>query len=119
LERKLKPHEDVPGELTQVLDEMQARDFINDGRAIDSVINHRARKVGGARLKQELAAKGLGGEAVALALAALKDSELDRAHAVWLHKFGQRPQDPREHAKQTRFLLSRGFAAEVVSQVLR
>lgn len=119
LERKLKSHEDVPGELAQALDDLQARDFINDGRAIESVINHRARKVGGARLKQELAAKGLGGEAVALALAALKDSELDRARAVWLHKFGQRPQDPREHAKQTRFLLNRGFAAEVVSQVLR
>jgi regulatory protein len=119
LERKLAPHEDVPGELAQALDELQARDFINDGRVIESVINHRAGKLGAARLKQALAAKGLGGEAVAQALAALKDSELERAREVWQKKFGEPAQDPREHAKQARFLLARGFAAEVVSKLLR
>ena len=119
LERKLAAHETTPGELAQALDDLQARDFINDGRAIESVINHRASKLGAARLKQELAAKGLGGEAVAQALAALKDSELDRAREVWQKKFGEPAQDPRERAKQARFLLTRGFAAEVVSRVLR
>jgi len=38
---------------------------------------------------------------------------------VWLKKFGQPAQDPRERAKQARFLLTRGFSADVVSQVLR
>ncbi|MDP4622990.1 MAG: recombination regulator RecX [Hydrogenophaga sp.] len=119
LERKLAAHETTPGELAQALDDLQARDFINDGRAIESVINHRASKLGAARLKQELAAKGLGGEAVAQALAALKDSELDRAREVWQKKFGEPAQDPRERAKQARFLLTRGFTADVVSRVLR
>ena len=119
LERKLAAHETTPGELAQALDDLQARDFINDGRAIESVINHRASKLGAARLKQELVAKGLGGEAVAQALAALKDSELDRAREVWQKKFGEPAQDPRERAKQARFLLTRGFTADVVSRVLR
>ena len=119
LERKLAAHEEVPGELAQALDELQARDFINDGRVIESVINHRAGKLGAARLKQELAAKGLGGEAVAQALAALKDTELERAREVWHKKFGELAQDPRERAKQVRFLLTRGFAAEVVSKLVR
>ena len=119
LERKLATHEEVPGELAQALDELQARDFINDGRVIESVINHRADKLGAARLKQELAAKGLGGEAVTQALAALKDSELERAREVWQKKFGEPAQDPRERAKQARFLLTRGFAAEVVSKLVR
>lgn len=119
LERKLQAHESTPGELAKALDELQARDFINDGRVIDSVINHRSGKLGGARLKQELAAKGLSGEAVANALASIKDSELERARAVWLKKFGEPTQDPRERAKQARFLLTRGFPAEVVSKVLR
>ena len=119
LERKLAAHETTPGELAQALDELQARDFINGGRAIESVINHRASKLGAARLKQELAAKGLGGEAVAQALAALKDSELERAREVWQKKFGEPAQDPRERAKQARFLLTRGFAAEVVSKLVR
>jgi regulatory protein len=119
LERKLAAHETTPGELAQALDDLQARDFINEGRVIESVINHRASKLGAVRLKQELAAKGLGGEAVAQALAALKDTELERAREVWQKKFGEPAQDPRERAKQARFLLTRGFAAEVVSKLVR
>lgn len=119
LERKLAAHETAPGELAQALDDLQARDFINDGRVIESVINHRSARFGGARLKQELAAKGLRGEAVVEALAALKDSELERARGVWQKKFGEPAQDPREHAKQVRFLLTRGFTSEVVGRVLR
>jgi regulatory protein len=119
LERKLAPHEQEPGELAKALDELQARDFINDGRAIESVVHRRAGKLGAARVKQELAAKGLSGEAVAEAMARLKDSELDRAREVWRKKFGTAPQDAQERSKQVRFLITRGFAAEVVRRVVQ
>ena len=119
LERKLTAHEDVPGELAKALDELQARDFINDGRAIESVIHRRAGKLGAARVKQELAAKGLSGEAVAEAMAQLKDTELDRAREVWRKKFGTPAQDAQERSKQIRFLITRGFAAEVVRRVVQ
>jgi regulatory protein len=118
LERKLAPHEEVPGELAKALDELQARDFINDGRAVDSVINRRSGKLGSARIQQELAAKGLSGEAVAQAMASLKESELSRAQEVWRKKFGTAPQDPQAKAKQMRFLLSRGFPSEVVRRTV-
>jgi regulatory protein len=118
LERKLAQHEEVPGELATALDELQARDFINDGRAVDSVVNRRSGKLGSARIKQELAAKGLSGEAVAEAMANLKDSELSRAQEVWRKKFGTAPQEPQEKAKQMRFLLSRGFPSEVVRRTV-
>ena len=119
LERKLAQHEEVPGELAKALDELQARDFINDGRAINSLVNRRAGKLGSARIKQELALKGLSGEAVAEALAGLKDTEFSRAHEVWRKKFGSPPQDPQEKAKQLRFLITRGFNAEVVRRVVK
>ena len=119
LERKLAAHEEVPGELAKALDELQARDFINDGRAIESVIHRRAGKLGSARLKQELAAKGLSSEAVAEAMAQLKDTELDRAREVWRKKFGTPPQDAQERSKQIRFLITRGFAGEVVRRVVQ
>ena len=118
LERKLAQHEEVPGELAKALDELQARDFINDGRAVDSVVNRRSGKLGNARIKQELAAKGLSGEAVAEAMADLKDSEPRRALEVWQKKFGCAPEDPQARAKQMRFLLSRGFNAEVVRRTV-
>jgi regulatory protein len=118
LERKLAPHEQEPGELAKALDELQARDFINDGRAIESVIHRRSGKLGAARIKQELAAKGLKGEAVTEAMAQLKTTELDRAKEVWRKKFGTQAQDPQERSKQLRFLITRGFAAEVVRRVV-
>ena len=118
LERKLAAHEQVPGELAKALDELQARDFINDGRAVESVVHRRAAKLGGARIKQELAAKGLSGEAVVEALAQLKATELDRAQEVWQKKFGSAPSDPQARAKQIRFLISRGFGAEVVRRIV-
>jgi regulatory protein len=118
LERKLAQHEEVPGELAKALDELQARDFINDGRAVDSVVHRRSGKLGNARIKQELAAKGLSGEAVAEAMADLKDSEPRRAQEVWQKKFGCAPQDPQARAQQMRFLLSRGFNAEVVRRTV-
>ncbi len=118
LERKLAPHEEEPGDLAKALDELQARDFINDGRAIESVVHRRAGKWGAAKVKQELTAKGLTGEAVAQALAGLKDTELRRAQEVWRKKFGSPAPDPQTRAKHMRFLLTRGFSAEVVRQVV-
>ena len=118
LERKLAQHEEVPGELSKALDELQARDFINDGRAVDSLVNRRAGKLGSARIQQELAAKGLSGEAVAEALENLKDTEFSRAHEVWRKKFGSPAQDPQARAKHMRFLITRGFSAEVVRRVV-
>ena len=119
LERKLAPHEEVPGELAKALDDLQARDFINAGRAVDSVVNPRSGKLGSARIQQELAQKGLSGEAVAEALEGLKETELGRAQAVWRKKFDAPPQDPQERAKQMRFLMTRGFNAEVVRRVVK
>ena len=119
LERKLAQHEQVPGELAKALDELQARDFINDDRAMESVVHRRSGKLGAARVKQELAAKGLSGEAVAQAMAALKETELPRAQEVWRKKFGQAPINEAERAKQVRFLITRGFAAEIVRKVVK
>jgi regulatory protein len=119
LERKLATHEHVPGELAKALDELQARDFINEGRVVESVVHRRASKLGVARVRQELAAKGLSGEAVAAAMEGLRETELSRAREVWRKKFGRPPEDAAEKAKQMRFLLTRGFAAEVVRCVVQ
>ncbi|MDD0810940.1 recombination regulator RecX [Curvibacter sp. RS43] len=118
LERKLAPHEEVPGELAQALDELQARGFIDEQRVIESLLYRRASRLGAGRLRQELQAKGVQGEAVQQALAGLKDSELSRAQAVWAKRFDQLPTDAPTRAKQSRFLLTRGFSSEVVRRVL-
>ncbi len=118
LERKLRPFEEVPGELSQALDFLQAKDFINEQRVLESVVNRRASKLGASRVKQELQAKGLDPQAVSDALQGLRETELDRAREVWRKKFGQPALDANERARQMRFLLTRGFAAEAVRRVV-
>lgn len=117
LERKLAPHEAEPGQLASALDELQAKGLINPQRVLDSVVHRRSARFGAARIAQELAAKGLAPEAVAQALQDLQGSELDRARAIWTRKFHEPSAQPKEQARQIRFLLSRGFSAEVARKV--
>lgn len=118
LERKLASFEEVPGTLAQALDELQAKGFISEQRVIESVLHRRSAKLGTARIKQELQAKGLDPAAVSEAMAGLQATERARAHAVWRQKFGQAPVDAQAAARQMRFLAARGFAAEVIRRVV-
>ena len=53
------------------------------------------------------------------AMAPLAQSELERARALWLRRFGTAPSTPQERARQMRFLAGRGFDGEIVSRVVR
>lgn len=119
LERKLAAFEEVPGTLAQALDALQAKDFINEQRVVDSVVHRRAPRLGAGRVRQELERKGLDREAVASAVAALASTELARARDVWQKRFGGTAAvDATDRARQMRFLASRGFSGEVVRRVV-
>src|SRR5512140_3218127 len=118
LERKLAPHEQEPGELRRILDELQAKGFIDERRVVDSVLHRRAPRLGAARIRQELQAKGLAPDAIAEAVAGLQSTELQRAREVWRRKFDVMPTDAAQRAKQARFLAGPGFGGEVIRRVL-
>jgi regulatory protein len=121
LERKLAAHEEVPGQLAAVLDELQAKDFISQTRVIESVINRRQAKMGASRIKGELQRKGLDAEKVAEAMDGLKATELERAREVWRKKFDSKTDagtSPADKAKQMRFLAARGFGADAIRRVV-
>jgi regulatory protein len=118
LERKLAPHEEEPGQLAKVLDDLQAKDFISEHRVIESVINRRASRFGAARIRHELQGKGLQAEAVAAAVQSLKATEVERARGVWRKKFGAPAASATERGKQARFLAARGFGAEAIGRVV-
>ncbi|AOW15165.1 recombination regulator RecX [Hydrogenophaga crassostreae] len=119
LERKLRPHETEAGELAKALDDLQAKGFINEQRVLESVIFRRAPRLGVMRVRQELLAKGLAPEAIALAVGNLKATEVERAREVWRKKFGGPADDAQGRAKQMRFLSTRGFAAETIYKVVK
>jgi regulatory protein len=118
LQRKLSAHEAEPGELARALDELQAKGFINEDRVIESVVHRRAGKLGAARVRQELQAKGLDPQAVTQAVQALQGSEVERAREVWRKKFGHPAQDATERARQMRFLAARGFGGDTIRRVV-
>ena len=118
LERKLASHEEEPGQLARVLDELQAKDFINEQRVVDSVVHRRSARLGALRIRQELQAKGLDAQKVSDAVAGLKPSELARARDVWARKFDALPADAAERGRHGRFLAGRGFDGEVIRRVL-
>lgn len=118
LERKLAAHESEPGELARALDDLQAKGFIDERRVVESVLHRRASRLGAARVKQELQAKGVGAEAVATAVAGLQGSEFERARAVWRRKFTEPASDAPGRARQMRFLAARGFGGEVIRRVV-
>lgn len=119
LVRKLAAHETHEGELNRVLDELQAKSFINEARVVESVVYRRAPKLGASRVRQELLARGLSADDIAVALEGLQATEFERAREVWQRKFGEPAADASAYAKQVRFLVSRGFAPEVVRRVLK
>ena len=118
LEQKLKPHEETPGELAEALDFLAAKDFINEKRVAESVVNRRSTKLGAARVRQELMAKGLPADDIADAVQAMRGTEFERALVVWRKKFGAPPSDASERGKQVRFMVSRGFAPDVVRRIV-
>ena len=118
LERKLGRYEEEPGTLAQALDELQAKGYLDEQRAAESLVHRRAGQYGAIRLRQEMQDKGVARELIDQTLASVQDSELSRAREVWRRRFDAMPQTGPERAKQTRFLLARGFPGEVVRRVL-
>jgi regulatory protein len=118
LERKLQSFEEEPGQLDKALDDLQAKGFLDEQRAADSLAHRRGQKLGTARVVQEMRARGIESEAIDNATAQLKVTELERARQVWRKKFGEPAQDAAERGKQMRFLISRGFSSEVIRRVI-
>jgi regulatory protein len=116
---KLQPFAEGADELELLLDALEKRGWLSEARFVEQVTSVRRRRFGAARILHELREKGVSEAALAAAQSRLKSSEVETARAVWNKKFGRLPATLEERAKQSRFLASRGFSAEVVREVLR
>lgn len=120
LARKLRQR-GAAAELVDVaLEQLCEEGLLSDMRFLESFIRSRANGgYGPRRIRDELSQRGF---SRATAEQALSESEIDwqeNLHALWLRRFDGSPADPRERAKQARFLLQRGFAGEDVNRLLR
>jgi regulatory protein len=119
LQAKLRPFAEDPDDIEPLLDDLEKRGWLSEARFVEQLTTVRRRRFGAARILNELREKGVSDAALAAAQSQLKDSEVEAARAVWKKKFGRLPTTLEERAKQSRFLASRGFSAEVAHAVLK
>jgi regulatory protein len=119
LEKKLAPHAQSSEELDNVLDALEQRGFLSAARMVEQLVHIRQSKFGSRRIVHELREKGIPENLIAAALPNMRETEQDRAREVWRKRFNAKPADAKELGRQMRFLMRRGFATDVIRQVLR
>lgn len=118
LARKLAPHADSNEALGRLLDELAGRKQLSDERYAEARAHQLARKYGAARIVHDLKAKGVAGDAAERAATEARAGELERAQAILRRKYRDAAETPAKRAARARFLLGRGFSAEVVRRAL-
>jgi regulatory protein len=118
LEQRLAMHA-TRDEVCAVLDRLQRDRLQSDARFAEAFVAARKRRYGNARLRHDLRSRGVAEELIEQALSAPDEDELARATAIWRRKFDAPPTDARDYARQARFLHLRGFAQDMLRQILR
>jgi len=107
-------------EIDPVLDELERAGYLSDARFASAVVRQKSGGYSKRAIAHALREKGVAAPAAKEALAALDGAdELAQALALWQRRFGKAPADERQKARQVRFLVSRGYATNVVFRVLR
>ncbi|MBD9482178.1 recombination regulator RecX [Pseudomonas sp. PDM14] len=121
LTRKLRRRGAPPELIDGALDRLAEEGLLSEVRYLGSFISSRGRSgYGPLRIREELAQRGLGREAIEQALAEAGIDWAEQLRDVWQRKFGgQQPADMRERAQQSRFLSYRGFSLEQIGRLLR
>jgi len=118
LARKLRPYAEDPEQIETVLDDLQREGWLSDARFAQSLVHRRAPQRGTARVIQELKQYGLDADQVSELRDQLRATEYERALEAWRKRFGDKPADRTEYARQARFLAGRGFAHDVIRRIL-
>lgn len=118
LRARLLPYLAEGDDLEGLLDDLAARDWLNEARAAEHWVHSKQSRFGTQRVAHELRQRGISDGLISEVLPALRETELARAVAVWQRKFAALPLDAKEKARRIRFLQSRGFALEVVLKVV-
>lgn len=114
LQQKLSRKGIAVAQLNKVLDKLAAQSWLSDARFAEVYTHHRATQgYGPLRIRQELITRGVDKSIIEPILAELSTRWMVLAAKLRFKKFGSvLPQDLTTQAKQTQFLLYRGFSFE-------
>ena len=116
--KKLGAGEFDKADVEAAADWCHAQGFLNESRFAESTSRRLGAKYGVQRVAHTLRQKGVAEEQVSAMISTLKDSEQDRASALWSRKFGKVAESAEEKSKQIRYLQSRGFSFAIIKQVM-
>lgn len=114
LGRKLARYAEEGEDVEALLDFLEKNKWLSVERFSESLVHRKSARFGNSRILAELQTHGVSGEALDVIKAGLAEDETARACEVWRRKFGKVAGDPAERAKQTRFLLQRGFSQRAI-----
>ena len=106
------------GEVEAAADWCHEQGFLNESRFAEATSRRLGAKFGAQRVAHTLRQKGVAEDQVSAAVAMLKESEYDRARALWIRRFGIVAESADEKSKQIRYLQSRGFSFSIIKQVI-
>lgn len=119
LARKLAAH-GTPEEIAATLERLGELGLQADARFAEAWVRAKSARHGTARLRHELAQRGVERELIEAAIASeAGEDEIERARGVWRSRFGTAPADRAEWARQARFLHGRGFASATITKLLK
>ncbi|MDO5679281.1 MAG: recombination regulator RecX [Pelistega sp.] len=123
LRRKLAPYAESEEELEATMQRLQKENWQNDERFMRNFSQAKQARWGSAKVLHALASHKLEAENLEALREQLRDTEYDRALEVYQRKFrtalNEAADFQREYARRVRFMMSRGFNAEVVRKVLK
>ena len=121
LARKLKQHlgpDETDDDIDRVLDRLQEQGLLSDARFAISLVRQRAPRYGDLRLARDLRERGVGAADASSAMTQVAGTEAQRALAAWSRRFDALPTSADERGRQGRYLQTRGFSMDVITQVL-
>jgi regulatory protein len=105
--------------IAQVLTQLRQDNLLNEQRFTEEYLQMRmAKGYGPLRIEQELRERGIAMELINAALTNHDSEWIERAQLAWQKRFGEVSSEPREQAKQFRFLQQRGFTNSQIKEVL-
>ena len=118
LRKKLLSYAESELQLDELLDELQKNQWLSDERYAESLVRRRTERFGSKKILEEMRQNGLSDDVLNQYRDDLKASDPRLASELWQRKFETISQDPKEKARQIRFLVSRGFSSELASKIV-
>ena len=119
LAKKLLPYADDSDDLDTLLQWLQDQGFLSEERFVEAYVRRRSARYGSMRVLRELQTHGVDESILSHAQSEMQNDEFERARHIWQRKFGCKPLDIQEKARQIRFLQQRGFPADIIRKVMK